>query len=285
MMQEIPILQIEILQVPGWDDLEWLRHGFSTRSGGTSTAYGGKTLNLGWTKEDDPSAVRANRRSFVNAVDDRMRLVTIRQVHSSIVRAVRVEDGALEGVLETAEGKAVLEGDGLVTDVPGVLLAVGTADCVPVLVVDPVTRAVGAFHAGWRGTAAKIVERGVALMREEYGSRPESLLAAVGPGIGACCYRVGDEVRGAFDTQFPYADELFEQTANSPDGQRQYSVDLWKANHRQFVDAGIMPEQIAVIGECTACARDAEGKRRYFSHRAERGATGRMLNAIGIAST
>jgi YfiH family protein len=280
MMGETPILL-----VPGWDGMEWLRHGFSTRRGGASAAYGGQTLNLGWTTEDNPAIVAANRRSFVRAVsDDPMRLVTIRQVHSGIVQAVCVDDGALEGALETPEGKAVLEGDGLVTNVPGVLLAVGTADCAPVLVVDPVNRVVGAFHAGWRGTAAKIVERGIALMAEEYGSRPESLLAAVGPSIGACCYRVGDEVRAAFDAQFSYADELFEATENSPDGRAQYSVDLWKGNYRQLLHTGIMPEHITVMGECTACARDAERERRYFSHRAERGVAGRMLNAIGQES-
>jgi YfiH family protein len=279
MMGEIPILQ-----VPGWDDLNWLRHGFSTRRGGASTAYGGEALNLGWTAEDDALTVAANRRSFVHAVgNDRMRLVTIRQVHSGIVRAVRAKDGALDGALETPEGKAVLEGDGLVTNIPGVLIAVGTADCVPVLVVDPENKAVGTFHAGWRGTAAKIVERGIALMFEEYGSRPESLFAAVGPGIGACCYRVGDDVRAAFDTQFPYADELFRRTANSLDGRTQYSADLWKANYRQLLHVGIIAEHVTVIGECTACACDAERERRYFSHRAERGVTGRMLNAIGLA--
>jgi polyphenol oxidase len=277
--------EISILQVPGWDGLNWLRHGFSTRLGGGSTVYGDQTLNLGWTAEDDPSIVAANRRSFIHALgNDRMRLVTIRQVHSGVVQVVRPEDGALEGALETPEGKAVLEGDGLVTNVAGLLIAVGTADCVPVLIVDPENRAVGAFHAGWRGTAAKIVERGMALMREEYGSRPESLLAAVGPSIGACCYRVGDEVRAAFDTQFSYADELFESAGSSPEGRVQYWVDLWKANYRQLIHGGMVPKNIIVLGECTACTRDAEQDRRYFSHRAERGVTGRMLNAIGLAS-
>ena len=103
----------------------------------------------------------------------------------------------------------MLEGDGLMTDVPGVLLGVGTADCVPVLVVDVEKRVVAAFHAGWRGTVARIVERGVAMMRREYGSRVEDLVAAVGPSIGACCYTVGEEVRSEFGGQFGYAEELF----------------------------------------------------------------------------
>ncbi len=205
-----------------------------------------------------------------------MRLVNVRQVHGNVVRVIRAEDGVFEGRLETAEGKAVLEGDGLVTDVPGVLLGVGTADCVPVLVVDVEKRAVGAFHAGWRGTVAGIVGEGVAAMRREYGSRPEDLRAAVGPSIGACCYAVGEEVRSQFRERFGYADELFREGAG-------LYVDLWEANRRQLLDAGVAAGRIEVVGECTACTREPDGRRRYFSHRAGAGRTGRMLNLIGVA--
>jgi polyphenol oxidase len=272
---------IDLVRVAGWGEMDWLRHGFSTREGGVSTVYGGETLNLGWTKEDDPGCVAENRRRLVAAISgDRkpMRLVTVRQVHSGMVRVVRPEGGALEGRLETPEGKAVLEGDGLVTDVPGVLIAAGTADCVPVLVADRERRAVGAFHAGWRGTVARIVEHGIALMRREYGSQVGDLAAVVGPSIGMCCYAVGDEVREKFATEFGYGGELFRV---GRDGQ--LYVDLWDANKRQLLDAGLAPEQIAVVGECTACALDAAGKRKYFSHRAEHGVAGRMLNVVGIA--
>lgn len=209
-------------------------------------------------------------------------MVTIRQVHSGTVRVIRAGDSALDGALEAADGKAILEGDGLVTDVPGVMLAVGTADCVPVLVVDEAKRAVGAFHAGWRGTAAKIVEEGLATMRREYGSRPENLWAAIGPSVSACCYLVGDEVRASFDSQFAYSSDLFRPATPTPDGRKQYYVDLWQSNRRQLLDAGVDSSRISVIGECTACTRDAAGNRRYFSHRAEHGVTGRMLNAIGV---
>jgi YfiH family protein len=281
--------KMDILRTPGWDS-KWLRHGFSTRRGGESTVYGDKTLNLGWTKEDDPEVVAANRRDFVAAIEGMesgegtMRLVTVRQVHSGTVRAIRANDGADAGALETSEGKAVLEGDGLVTDVPGVLIAVGTADCVPVLVVDTAKRVVGAFHAGWRGTAAKIAEQGIALMRSEYGSRPEELMAAIGPSIGPCCYIVGDEVRAAFDSQFKYADKLFRKTEGLLNGKNQFFVDLWGANQRQLLAAGLAPERVAMFGACTACTRDSAGQRRFFSHRAERGMTGRMLNAIGVVA-
>lgn len=272
---------MDVLRNASWDGLDWLRHGFSTRHGGISTVYGVGTLNLGWTKEDDPGSVRENRRRLVEAVSGdestSMRLVTVRQVHSGIVRVVARGDGALEGRLETPEGKAVLEGDGLVTNIPGVLLGVGTADCVPVLIVDRAKHAVGAFHAGWRGTVARIVERGIEAMGREYGSKAENLDAAVGPSIGTCCYAVGDEVREKFAAEFDYGEELF----RTDDGQRY--VDLWEANRRQLLDAGVAAEKIAVVGECTACARDAAGERKYFSHRAEHGAAGRMLNVVGIA--
>lgn len=275
-----------MVRLQEWE-FEWLRHGFSTRPGGESQAYGGRTLNLGWTREDDPVNVASNRRHFLQALAGdtgrtSARMVTIRQVHSGTVRVIRTGDGALEGTLEAADGKAILEGDGLVTDVPGVMLAVGTADCVPVLVADEAKRAVGAFHAGWRGTAAKIVEEGIAAMRREYGSRPENLWAAIGPSVGPCCYLVGDEVRASFDSQFAYSSELFHPATATPDGRKQYYVDLWQSNRRQLLDAGIDPSRISVTRECTACTRDAAGNRRYFSHRAEHGATGRMLNAIGV---
>ena len=275
---------VGVVRVAEWERYGWLRHGFSTRAGGVSTVYsaGSGELNLGWTKEDDPASVKENRSRFLWLVSGEkcgksgMRMVNVRQVHGDLVRVIRTEDGVFEGRLESAEGKAVLEGDGLVTDVPGVLLGVGTADCVPVLVVDVEKRAVGAFHAGWRGTVAGIVGEGIEAMRREYGSRPEDLRAAVGPSIGACCYAVGEEVRTQFRERFGYADELFREGAG-------LYVDLWEANRRQLLDAGVSAARIEVVGECTACTREADGRRRYFSHRAEAGRAGRMLNVIGVA--
>jgi polyphenol oxidase len=272
-------ISLKIRFVPGWDRFRWLRHGFSTRGGGVSTVYDGEALNLGWTREDDAAAVSENRRRFLRALEGERGdsvLVGVRQIHSGVVLAIREGDGALEGRLQTEDGKAVLEGDGLITAVPGVLLAIGTADCVPVLVVDVKKRVVAAFHAGWRGTVARIVEQGIAKMTAEYGSRGEDLVAAVGPSIGACCYTVGDEVRGAFGSQFGYAEDLFSRESG------ELRLNLWEANRRQLVDAGVGEERIAVVGECTACARDEHGALRYFSHRGEKGVAGRMLNVVGL---
>ncbi|MCU1321760.1 MAG: peptidoglycan editing factor PgeF [Acidobacteriaceae bacterium] len=267
----------DVVQVPEWKQYGWLRHGFSTRAGGVSTVYlvstGGGELNLGWTREDDPAMVAENRRRIVAEMGDDLRLVTVRQVHGASVRAVGEE--AFQGGLETAEGKAVLEGDGLMTRTPGVLLGIQTADCVPVLVVDVRQRVVAALHAGWRGTVARIVEEGVAVMCSEYGSLPEDLVGAVGPSIGACCYGVGDEVRGKFESAFGYADKLF-------GGDSGLHLDLWEANRRQLFAAGLLEEKITVVGECTACARNGDGGRRYFSHRDEKGFAGRMLSVVGV---
>jgi YfiH family protein len=298
---------LRIIRIEGWEQYGWLRHGFSTRAGGVSSVYGGSSLNVGWTKEDNPAAVAENRRRFIAAVagdedsDPTRALVGVRQIHSAIIHAVRHEEDVLEGNLATADGKAVLEGDGLITAVPGVLLGVGTADCVPVLVADVSKRVVAAFHAGWRGTVARIVEQGVNRMRQEYGSQPEDLTAAVGPSIGSCCYSVGEEVRMEFESNFLYANHLFhkvnhperwksgssrsasgENATDTPMSATNVHLDLWEANRRQLRDAGLAEAQITVVGQCSACSRET-GAMRYFSHRAEHGMAGRMLNVIGIA--
>lgn len=275
-------LRAGMVQVEPWNLYGWLRHGFSTRQGGFSTVYGVNSLNLGWTKEDDPALVAENRRHFLRTLHGNLggksglQTVMLKQVHSALVRPIREEDGVWEGKLQTADGNAILEGDGAMTDLPGVMLGVQTADCVPVLVVDVRKRAVAAFHAGWRGTVARIVERGIGTMQLEYGSRTEDLVAAVGPSIGACCYSVGDEVRSEFGSQFRYAEELFRM-----DGGKMH-LDLWQANRHQLLDAGVKAERITVLRECTACTV-SDGERKYFSHRAEHGFAGRMMSVVGVA--
>jgi YfiH family protein len=163
---------------------------------------------------------------------------------------------------------AHVPGDGLITNVPALLLTVQVADCIPVLVLDPVRRAVGAFHAGWRGTVAGIVGVGVAAMSTEFGCDPADMLAAIGPGIGPGSYVVGSALRDEFVAAFPYGSSLFDE---------QMRLDLWEANRRQLVDAGLLAGNISVLGEDTATQTD-----RFFSHRAEGGFTGRMMAAIGI---
>jgi hypothetical protein len=317
--------KVEPVRAPDWQRYAWLRHGFSARAGGVSSIYdcgnGEGTLNLAWTQQDDPANVAENRRRFLAEIlrdaakpstkrskADRTAtsdpcLVTLRQIHSGLIRVIEPEDAVQPIHLHTADGRAILRGDGLMTDVPDVVLGIQTADCVPVLVADVRKRAVAAFHAGWRGTLARIVERGIGTMRLRYGSRPEDLVAAIGPSIGPCCYAVSEELRFDFESQFAYAPQLFTEvydsdpihekypllflTARAPGHSNigpQIHLNLWEANRRQLLDAGIPAKRITVVGECTACTGlGTAAGRKYFSHRAESGFTGRMLAAIGVA--
>jgi YfiH family protein len=271
------VLGAGLAEVLGWERYAWLRAGFSTRLGGVSRVYGagglGESgeLNLGRTKEDTAAAITENRRLLVEAVGGGagMELVTVAQVHGAVAHRVRRGEGALT----TEDGRAVLRGDGLMTDEVGLLLGVQTADCVPVLVVDTRLRAVAAFHAGWRGTVGRIVERGVGTMREEFRSEPEDLVAAVGPSIGPCCFAVGQEVREEFAREFGYGEELFREMDGVLYG------DLWEANRRQLAAAGV--GEVKVVGECSVCTR-MEGRRKYFSYRGEKGVTGRMMGVVGV---
>jgi len=280
--------KLSILQSPRLQKLSWLVHGFSTRAGGVSEAYGGDALNLGFTKHDVPSAVERNRALFLKklGVDGKAPwpLITLRQVHSDLIHRI----DALPEHPPT--------GDGIVTDTPGVLLAIQTADCLPILLVDPKARAIGAFHAGWRGTVKRIVEKGVGEMRRWFGSRPERLLAAIGPGIHACCYEVGEEVRAKFETQFKYAADLFREVKESDSIHEKYPLlfltarapghselpaklflDLVEGNRRQLLDAGVAAKNIAASPLCTSCRPDL-----LFSYRKEQGVTGRLLSVVGL---
>ena len=271
----------ERVTVPAWErEGGWLWHGFSTRRGGVSRAYLADAeklegeLNLGFTLADEAENVRENRSRLVEAVTGSREtpLVTVRQVHSNRSVVVRRPE-LLPGVTP--------EADGLMTSESGILLGILTADCVPVLVADRERRVVAAFHAGWRGTVQRIVELGVARMQEEFGlgrgSGPGALMAAIGPGIGSCCYAVGDEVRAEFGRQFSYAAELLTETAAEDGGQPGLQLDLMEANRRQLLDAGLTPESIELVGGCTACQPEL-----FFSHRATRGRAGRMMAVIGI---
>lgn len=268
----------ELARATGWAQIRGLRHGFSRRAGGVSEAYcAGRNgeLNLGLTAEDDPARVRENRARLLRAVGGRDwrggEIALVRQIHSAEVRVVAAGERMAD-----ADGKALHEADGLITAARGVMLGVQAADCVPVLVADVRRRTAGAFHAGWRGTAAGIVGKGLAAMRQEFGSDSEDLLVAVGPAIGPCCYAVGGELVETFSRRFGYGQDLFQERQGS------VYLDLWEANRRQALEAGVPAAQITVVGECTACFR-VGGERAYFSHRANKGRTGRGMGLVGWA--
>ncbi|MBV9183073.1 MAG: peptidoglycan editing factor PgeF [Acidobacteria bacterium] len=269
--------------------IPWLAHAFSTRKGGRSRVYGGNALNLGFTPQDSPKAVEDNREILRSLLAHRKKteswaLVTLRQIHSDLIHVISKPPGE------------PIAGDGLISNVPGLLLAVLAADCLPLILADPKRRVIGVVHAGWRGTLQRIAEKAVGEMRKHFGSQPGDLKAAIGPGIRGCCYQVGPELRDTFRAQFPYADELFRSIQRSdeigekypllflsarPPGHSQLPetihLDLPQANRRQLLAAGVAAAKICDLGQCTCCRRDL-----FFSHRGDRGVTGRMMAVVGL---
>jgi polyphenol oxidase len=279
---------IDVLRADSLARVPWLVHGFSTRAGGFSNIYGRKQLNLGFTAQDSRVNVEKNRKTFVASVTrtqfQKWSLITLRQIHSDLIH--RVDE------IPTAP----LSGDGLITNSPGILLAVLTADCLPVVLVDVKTRAIGVFHAGWRGTVKRIAEKGIGEMHRWFGTRPRDVKAAIGPGIRGCCYQVGPEVREAFESQFHYANYLFRETKERDEIHEKYPLlfltarapghselpkkiflDIGEANRRQLLAAGVPAKNISDLGLCTFCHPEL-----FFSHRRENGVTGRMMAVAGI---
>lgn len=261
-------------------------HGFSTR-----IAPSGGEFDLGMPEGGDHAAAEQRRVEFATLVTDganqKWPLVSLRQVHSDVVHVIA----------KVPDEQPV--GDGLITKTPGLLLGIKTADCVPILIADRNGRAVGAFHGGWRGTLSRIVEKGLGAMRQHFGIRAEDCLAAIGPCIHRCCYEVSGELRDQFASQFPYGDELFSEVFSSDPVREKYPLlfmnmrapghgappskphlDLVEANRRQLISAGVPEQAIDVSPLCTACRTDL-----LFSHRAEKGKTGRMMAAIGLKTS
>lgn len=284
--------KLQIEQAPVLQRIPWLVHGFSTREGGVTSCYGAPSLNLGFTQHDAREHVVENRRRLLRAVGAVTRgqawpLIVNRQIHSDVIHVVRSIP---------TDGEP-LAGDGVVTALAGIGLAILTADCLPVLLADRKKKVVAAFHAGWRGTVQRIAEKGLGIMRREFGSRPQDISAAIGPGIQSCCYEVGEELKEQFESQFSYSRELFREVQSSDPVREKYPLlfmnqrapghgdlciklhlDLREANRRQLIEAGIPAMQIFASANCTAC-----NTKNFFSHRAEKGHTGRMMAVIGIA--
>ena len=230
----------------------------------TSTATGGAVLVAFSTRIDGDLglAQSANRARFCQRFGvDPGHVVAAEQVHGANVALVGLAD----------RGRVVPGTDALITDEPGVYLALVFADCVPIVLHDPVRRAVAAVHAGWRGTAARIAARAVAEMRASFGSDPADLRATFGPAIGRCCYEVSAEVADAVQATVPDAVVV----AAGPRGRP--LLDLPAVNRAQLLTAGLVPRHLAWRVCCTSCQVD-----RYFSHRAEAGQAARMAALVGL---
>jgi polyphenol oxidase len=244
---------------------EGFANAFSTRGGGVS-AFPENSLNLAGFDEDAAENILENRRRFTGLLGDAWTLAACWQVHGRDVRVVRDR----EDVQSEKE-----HCDALTTNLPGVLLGVKTADCVPVLLADARRGACAAVHAGWRGTLAEIVKEALARMREEFGTDPADVRAAVGPAARSCCYEVGPEVVEAFRAKFADADSLFAPTR---DGHALADIQL--ANRRQLVASGVADERVHTLPLCTICRPEL-----FFSYRRDKqlhGRTGRLLSVIGI---
>jgi len=247
-------------------------NGFSTRLGGVSPMPQ-RALNLAGFNEDEAENIYENRRRFLELFAGDWTLTGCWQIHSADVRIVSDEHDAQSkpGVLGDDQYC-----DALVSNTPKILLMVKTADCVPVLIADPKTRAFAAVHAGWRGTSASIVLSAIKQLQSEYGTRAEDLRAAIGPAANSCCYEVGREVIDQFKERFPQSTHLFTPTR---DGHAR--IDLQTANRDQLTGAGVSPEQIHIAPLCTMDRTDL-----FFSYRREKrvhGRVGRLMSVIGKA--
>ena len=243
-----------------------VRHAFSTRLGGVSGGIW-SSMNLGTTRGDDPAAVKENYRRFCAAVGlNGARIAMSNQIHSDRVRTVTLAD--VKKDLYDPEG---YETDGLLTDIPGVTLVVFSADCIPVLLCDPVRRVIGAVHAGWRGTAAGIAAKAVERMAECYGTDPGDVVAAIGPGIGACCFETHEDVPNAMTERLRSA--ALPYIRARPAGK--FKVDLKGLNALWLTKAGVAEEHIDCSEACTVCRCD-----RYWSHRATAGERGSGASMI-----
>lgn len=243
------------LEFPGLASTGTVRHGFSTRLGGVSQ---GKfaTMNLAFTKGDNPEHVRENYRRMARVLGvDENRMVLSWQTHTTNVRVVTEEDAG-KGIIKERDYKDV---DGLITNVPGITLVTFFADCVPLYIVDPVHGAIGLSHSGWRGTLCRMGRKTIETMSHEYGTRAEDVIAAIGPSICQDCFEVGAEVAEAFGEAFRQEDlpRLYYRKENG-----KYQLDLWRANEIIFSEAGVAKENIHTTDLCTHC-----NPRLLFSHR------------------
>ena len=273
---------IPYLAFPSFEETGLVIHGFSTRLGGVSKGDCA-TMNFAQNRGDDPANIRENYRRMGAALDfDPERMVLSRQTHTTNIRLVTEEDAG-KGYCRDRDYDNI---DGLMTNVPGLVLVTSYADCVPLLFVDPVRRVVAASHSGWRGTAKRMGHRTVEAMREAYGCRPEDLVVGIGPSICQECYEVSEDVAEIFAEEFGL--DLSdgggaEKTGRcavlreTPGKSGKYQLNLQQANVRILTEAGVRPERISVTDICTCCNKEV-----LFSHRGSEGRRGNMAAFLGL---
>lgn len=265
MVGDVPYLIFPLLE-----QCQYIRHGFSTRLGGVSEGVC-STMNLSFARGDKEEAVRENYKRMAEALgvaEDSF--VCSRQTHTTNIRIVTEEDRG-KGIARPIDYTDV---DGMITNIPGLCLTTFYADCVPLYFVDPVQKAIGLSHSGWRGTVGKIGKKTIELMQETYGTNPEDVLAAIGPSICQDCYEVSEDVVNEFKNHFSESDwgTLFYRKENG-----KYQLNLWKANELILKEAGVLKEHMAVTNICTCCNFEV-----LFSHRASKGKRGNLAAFLSI---
>ena len=269
-LQENQVGEVLFLTYPILDQTGIVKHGFSTRIGGVSEGYLG-SMNLSFTRGDKEEAVRENYMRMAKALRvDADSFVFSQQTHTTNVRAVSFQDKG-RGLLTPLTYQDV---DGLITNVPGLTLTTFYADCVPLYFVDPVHKAIGLSHSGWRGTVGRMGAVTLQRMQEEYGTDPANVIAAIGPSICQDCYEVSEDVIQEFQNTFEpkFHKQLFYRKENG-----KYQLNLWAANEIVLTEAGVPREQIAITNVCTCCNGD-----KLFSHRASQGRRGNLAAFLAL---
>ncbi len=254
---------LPLLHYPLLDETGMVEHCFTTRLGGVSEDIY-SSLNFSFTRGDKPEAVLENYRrvaeTFGKTVDD---FICTDQTHTTTVLRVGKEEA---GYGVTKE-RPYTDVDGLITNEPGVILSTFYADCVPLYFVDPVHKAIGLSHSGWRGTVGRMGQKTLEAMKEAFGTNPADVYAAIGPSICQDCYEISEDVAEHFYEEFKgHGDEILISKGNG-----KYQLDLWKTNEIVMLDAGILPEHLAVTNVCTCCNSEV-----LFSHRASHGKRGNL---------
>lgn len=254
-LQEVTKNGVTYLSFPALEKTGLVDHAFSTRMGGVSEGpYA--TMNFSFTRGDDPQAVRENYRRMAAALGvDEHRMVLTWQTHTTNVRRAEEADAG-KGIFIDRDYRDV---DGLVTNVPGLVLVTFFADCVPLYFLDQKKKAIGLSHSGWRGTVNRMGQATLLKMKEEFGTSPKDVLCCIGPSICRDCYEVGEEVIQAFFDGFPKElhSRLFYRKENG-----KYQLDLWEANRQVLLAAGVPETNIFVTDICTHCNPSL-----LFSHR------------------
>ncbi|MDI3534308.1 MAG: purine-nucleoside/S-methyl-5-thioadenosine phosphorylase / adenosine deaminase [Thermosediminibacterales bacterium] len=260
--------KIHYLTIPPFDKTGIVDHCFTTRLGGVSEGVYSQ-LNLGFKRGDDQQKVLKNYELICSAIGINYKdLVCSDQIHGDKVYVATEKDKG-KGIVRESD---IIGVDALITNKPGVPLITYYADCVPIFILDPVKKAIGLCHAGWRGTVQKIGQKTILKMEQVFETRPSDCLVGIGPSIGQCCYEVDAPVIARLKESFSNWREMVIEKSEG-----KWNLDLWKANKYQLEEIGVVESNITVSGLCTSCRNDL-----FYSYRKEKGVTGSLAAIIQL---